>query len=728
MTRSLRPIWLSSLLLANGLPLRAEPVSLNQIAAIRSLSREDAKQGFPVEVRGVVTWGGSSWFILQDETGGLTVNLGLARRSGVWRGGTNTLTLHVGEEVQIVGVCHAAGFAPDILPKTIRVLGKQPLPPARPMEPARFFSGADACERIEARGVVQGFQDDQSGNVVLQVDANPGRFTVETTRTVVKTPKELVDAEVFFRGVAGTYFNSRREVTGIRLLVSQPEDLRIEKPAARSALEAAKLVLSQLWPFRPVPLGPHRQLVEGTVIYAQSGQVFYIQDGETSVRVETLGLENLLPGDRVQVSGFVDMRRQVAGLTGAVIRKIGAASEPEPVKMNPGEILALNAKAMLSGQASEPNDFDGRLITFRGRLLNIQPAIDRKPPWQRLALDASGTIVEVLLYKGDTKAFEELQPGSELEVTGIAQLEFDLFPEKQSTLQHPPSGLQLLLRSKDDVVVLQAPPWWTPQRLAGALAGGVFLLMGVMVWTWQLHRQLARKTKLLAAEMHARRDAAIEFKATLRERNRLAVNLHDTLLQTMSGLGYQLEACETEAVPANERKGNHLETARRMVQHAQEDLRGTVWALRVLPLHERTFAEALQVLANQMAEGRAEKITIKAEGALPLLSEFVAGNLLMVAQEAMHNALKHAQATLIETTVSAAPDEKHITIEIRDNGIGFDPAASSRASSGHFGLMGMRERLDRLGGKLHIESKPGRGTRVLVEVTLRPFDDELADV
>ena len=729
MNRVRRPIWLLGLLLAIGLPLKAEPVALKEIGAIRKLSLDEAKKKLPVEIRGVVTWfGGPNWFIVQDETGGLTVNAGLARRSGIWLGDTNLPTVKVGDEVQIKGVCHAAGFAPDILPKTIQVLGTSPLPPARPMTPARFFSGADACERIEARGVVQEFQCDQAGNVVLQVDANPGRFTVETTRAVVKAPKDLVDAEVYLRGVAGTYFNSRREVTGIRLLVNQPEDLRIEKPSARSPFDAPKLALSQLWPFRPVPLGPHRQLVEGTVIYAQSGQVFYIEEGDISVRVETLSLENLQLGDRVQVSGFVDMRRRVAGLTGAVIRKVGTASEPEPVNINPGEILALNAKAMLTGQASEPNDFDGRLITFRGRLLNIQPAIDRKPPWQRLALDAGDTIVEVLLYKGDTKAFEELQPGSELQVTGIAQLEFDLFPEKQSTLQHPPSGLQLLLRSKDDVVVLQAPPWWTPQRLASALAVGVFLLLGVIVWTWQLHRQLARKSKLLAAEMHARRDAAIEFKATLRERNRLAVNLHDTLLQTMSGLGYQLEACETEAVPTGERKANHLETARRMVQHAQEDLRGTVWALRVLPLHERTFPEALQVLANQMTEGRAEKITIKADGALPPISEFVAGNLLMVAQEAMHNALKHAQAKLIETTVFAAPDEKHIVIEIRDNGIGFDPATAARENSGHFGLAGMRERLNRLGGQLHIESQPGRGTRVRVEVTLRPFDEELADV
>ena len=229
MNRVRRPIWLLGLLLAIGLPLKAEPVALKEIGAIRKLSLDEAKKKLPVEIRGVVTWfGGPNWFIVQDETGGLTVNAGLARRSGIWLGDTNLPTVKVGDEVQIKGVCHAAGFAPDIRPKTIQVLGTSPLPPARPMTPARFFSGADACERIEARGVVQEFQCDQAGNVVLQVDANPGRFTVETTRAVVKAPKDLVDAEVYLRGVAGTYFNTRREVNGARLLVSQPEDLRLE--------------------------------------------------------------------------------------------------------------------------------------------------------------------------------------------------------------------------------------------------------------------------------------------------------------------------------------------------------------------------------------------------------------------------------------------------------------------------------------------------------------------
>lgn len=723
-----RQLWVLCLLLAVGSAWGEEMPVLTRISEVRNLSRDTEKKMIPVSVRGVVTWsGGTNWFIVQDDTGGTTVNVGLARRSKIWAGEDSVAgKLSVGDEVQIDGVAHAAGFAPIIWPKTLRVFGKKPLPEARPMTPARFFSGADAGERIEVTGVVQGYELPGNDEVILQVDANPGQFTVEANKSLLKNPKALVDAEVRFRGVAGTFFNSRGEVVGARLLVSQAGDLQIARPASKSPFASPPLALNQLFPFRPDPLGPHRQLAEGTVIYTQSGQVFYIQDGNTSVRVQTLSPQTLVPGDRVQVAGFVDMQRQVAGLSGALIRKVGTASLPEPVAITPGAILELNAQAMLHGLAPEPNDYDGRLITFRGRLINAQSAVNFKPPWHRLVLDVSGTVVEALLYKSDVQAFKELQTGSELQVSGIVQLIFDVSPQRQHLFQNPPVGLQIFMRDAQDVVVLATPPWWTQQRLMTAGVIGLVSLIGVMLWSWQLKRQLARKTTQLAAEMHARRDAAIEFKATLRERNRLAVNLHDTLLQTMSGLHYQLEACESESLPQPERKANHLETARQMVQHAQEDLRGTVWALRVLPLHERTFAEALRVLANQLSEGRGVKISINTEGELPLLSEFVAGNLLLVAQEAMHNALKHARPSRIVVTVSASPDNNHVVVEVKDDGTGFDLAASGK-SPGHFGLAGMRERVERLGGKLIVESKSGQGTSVRAEITLRSFDEELGN-
>ena len=282
------------------------------------------------------------------------------------------------------------------------------------------------------------------------------------------------------------------------------------------------------------------------------------------------------------------------------------------------------------------------------------------------------------------------------------------------------------MRSPADVTVLRMASWWTPQRLLGAMLIGIFLLSGGLLWAWQLQRQLNRKSRLLAIEMHARKDAAIEFKATLRERTRLAANLHDTLLQNISALNYQLEACEVESLPRSERKANYLDSARRIVQRAQQDLRGTVWALRVLPLHDQTFAEALRTLARQLVEGREVKITVAADDNLPKLSDFVAGNLLLIAQEAMHNALKHAHPSQIQAAVSVASDGKHITLTVHDNGAGFDPKVQPQPNGVHFGLDGMRERVERLGGKLRVESQPGQGTTVCAEVLLGSFDEELS--
>ena len=357
----------------------------------------------------------------------------------------------------------------------------------------------------------------------------------------------------------------------------------------------------------------------------------------------------------------------------------------------------------------------GELVTMEADFLGLRTSVDENI----LQCRADQHVFEALL-PGDV-LLPNLVVGDRLSLTGICEL------TTTHELKRPEwaDGFRLHLAGASGVKIIARVPWWTPQRLLGLMLIGLILLGGVLFWTWQLRRQLARKTVQLAAEIQARRDAAIEFQATQRERTRLAANLHDTLLQSATALNYQLEACETESLPPAERKVNYLASARKIVQHVQQDLRGTVWALRVLPLDDRTFAEALRAVANQLAEGRAVKIIIKGENTLPVVSEFVAGNLLLVAQEAMHNALTHAQPSQIETIISA-PDGRHIIIEVRDDGGGFDLEASLRTKAGHFGLEGMRERVERLGGTLRIESHPGRGTLVRAEVKLGAYDEEIS--
>jgi signal transduction histidine kinase len=97
---------------------------------------------------------------------------------------------------------------------------------------------------------------------------------------------------------------------------------------------------------------------------------------------------------------------------------------------------------------------------------------------------------------------------------------------------------------------------------------------------------------------------------------------------------------------------------------------------------------------------------------MPDLPEFVAGNLLLVAQEAIRNAVHHAGCRAIDVTVAGDAAGRVIVLTVRDDGRGFVPAAAAGAEQGHFGLQVMRERVEGIGGTLTIDAAPGRGTAV----------------
>lgn len=104
------------------------------------------------------------------------------------------------------------------------------------------------------------------------------------------------------------------------------------------------------------------------------------------------------------------------------------------------------------------------------------------------------------------------------------------------------------------------------------------------------------------------------------------------------------------------------------------------------------------------------------------LPDFVAGNLLLVVQEAIRNALHHAQPSAVRVVVAFDATSRGLTLAVSDDGGGFDMATAAGPAHGHFGIQGMRERIDSLGGTLTIESEPGRGTAVRVH--LAGIDEE----
>ncbi|HKS43191.1 MAG TPA: two-component regulator propeller domain-containing protein [Blastocatellia bacterium] len=201
------------------------------------------------------------------------------------------------------------------------------------------------------------------------------------------------------------------------------------------------------------------------------------------------------------------------------------------------------------------------------------------------------------------------------------------------------------------------------------------------------------------------------FSAVLEERNRIAREIHDTLAQGFAGISLQLEAVDETLIDSPETARNHLNRARTLVRSSLAEARRSVWELRSQALEKTDLAGALSAFAQQLTAGAAD---VKVSGARRRLSSLVETNLLHIGRESLTNAVKHAQAAAIQMELSF--DHQSVRLSVKDNGCGFDANGSGSRVGGGFGLISMRERAEQIGAQLNIESSPGKGTKIVVEV------------
>ena len=197
--------------------------------------------------------------------------------------------------------------------------------------------------------------------------------------------------------------------------------------------------------------------------------------------------------------------------------------------------------------------------------------------------------------------------------------------------------------------------------------------------------------------------------AVTAERNRMARDIHDTLAQGFTGVIVQLEAVE-EAMSRNQavKASGHLDRAGELARESLREARRSVQALRPQALEEKQLSEALKDLIERMTSGTTVHAEFTLQGEQQKLPPEWETNLLRIGQEVLTNVLRHARAS--EFNVLLVFDGREIRLDLRDNGCGFDP---QRRHEG-FGLQGMRERAEGMGGQLTIQSAAGKGTAISI--------------
>jgi ligand-binding sensor domain-containing protein/two-component sensor histidine kinase len=224
---------------------------------------------------------------------------------------------------------------------------------------------------------------------------------------------------------------------------------------------------------------------------------------------------------------------------------------------------------------------------------------------------------------------------------------------------------------------------------------GLAALAAVWVW-YRLHVRNLRQ----------------RFAAVLDERNRLAREMHDTLIQGCVGVSALLEAASSAREVSPIISDELLDRARNEVRATVDEARLAVWNLRQ-NAGER-LAPAISQLTRRLSLETGIPIRFESNGSAPDLGAENERSLLMIVREALQNALRHAAPDHV--SVALISDRRSLRVEIEDDGRGFDPSVISSSNGRHYGLVGMRERAEKLGGQLSLTSSPGKGTRVLLRV------------
>jgi len=206
-----------------------------------------------------------------------------------------------------------------------------------------------------------------------------------------------------------------------------------------------------------------------------------------------------------------------------------------------------------------------------------------------------------------------------------------------------------------------------------------------------------------------------QYLGMLTERARVARELHDTLLQGLTAVTMQVNAARSRLPPQAESAQRDLAQIQESVTRCLEESRQAVRGLREPDFPADDLGPALRRLAERLRGPSQIACSVSVEGTPRPLPHAVKDELYRVGQEAITNAFKHAAATRIEAHLRYGAGA--VTIEVRDDGRGFDPAAPAAADDDrHFGLLGIRERVARIGGTLTIRSSPGAGTTIEVAV------------
>lgn len=665
-------LWLACPLLLAADPLRT-------LAEIRALPKEVAGNALRVRIEALVIYANSSEneLIVNDGTASCYTGVDLSGVAAANRPKT-------GDRVLLEGFTQTGGFLPHFHSLSWKIIGRGEIPPPHPISADEIYLPRFDSAWVEVPAVITGVETGGIAyTLVVEVFGQTFKADIPNCPDAASRAASLMQRPTRLRAVLGTVFNPHGQLTSRHFLVPSFDDIRPTAPAADAA-GAPLLTVLELLKANSSPADLVR--LEGVITQVDS-KGFHLRDGSGSAFVQAVITERLPPGTRVKVEGYGAIAPFRPLLRATRVTPVSTGPPPDPLPMN---FHAKDVTLLQMEFVSVVADVFG-MRSFQDETI--------------LQCQADGMAFEAILPHA-TAPQTQFVTGDQVQLAGICEL----------TTTHPIpraewiNGFRIRLANQDAVTLLRRGPWWTSARLYTALGAMTAAALLGSFGTLFFRRIVAKQARIIGEK--------IGSEAVSDERDRMARDLHDTLEQQLAGVALQLDGLDKVAKTDPAQISTRLGLARRMLRHTRVEARRSVWDLRSKVLELQGLGTALRSMATGASSENGPNVLLdigELTRPLPAGSDF---HLLRIAQEALANAIKHADANKVVISLRESPDA--VALTIHDDGQGFVPAPPDAPVASHFGIIGMHERVDKIGAVLDIQSSPGQGCTITVTLANPP--------
>jgi diguanylate cyclase (GGDEF)-like protein len=440
------------------------------------ISLEEAARGYPVRIRGVVTFYDAAVdprhaaLFVHDSTG--SIFIGLPSHP--------VLALNPGTRVEVNGISGTGDYAPVILHGRVRAIGESHLPKDAPRPTmAELLAGSQDGQWVEIEGIVRSVRL-LPLNVILEIATVGGSITATAPREAVMTYDSLIDTKVRIRGNAVPVFNGNRQMVGAHILFPSIHEAKVVQSAPSDPYTLPAIGVDRLLWFSPGVVLRHRVHIRGAVTLHWPGRVLCIQETSHGLCMESPKFDKVQVGQIVDVVGFPSISEFKPTLENASFR-VAEGSAPSAV-------------APVSIQQALRGEHDRELVQIEGELIGQ----DRAAGDLTLVLRSGEFVFSAVLPKesGGVRILP-WKEGSLIRVTGICNVKMDPKTTGQGSGSVQPSSVSILLRSLDDVAVLHSPSWWTAGHALALLSIVGALACASFAWIFALRRRVVQQTQAI---------------------------------------------------------------------------------------------------------------------------------------------------------------------------------------------------------------------------------------